>query len=79
MITSHHSFSTRIFLKETPAVHSQVLPAAADTPDNLREFWWFLRGSQNAGGPSSREAQAAFPGLAGARPSTSKLPGAKHA
>jgi uncharacterized membrane protein len=55
MITSHHSFSTRIFLKETPAVHSQVLPAVADTSDNLREFWWFLRNAH----PQSREVISA--------------------
>ncbi len=43
MITSHHSFSTRIFLNETPAAHASVVTPAAEQADNLREFWWFLR------------------------------------
>ena len=45
MITSHHSFSTRIFLDEPPAAHAGATHATADVnpPENLREFWWFLR------------------------------------
>ncbi len=46
MITSHHSFSTRIFLNPPLAAHATAAkPAAGDVtpPENLREFWWFLR------------------------------------
>ncbi len=54
MITFHHSFSTRIFLEETPSAEREArraqaaaaLARATDearTPNELREFWWFLR------------------------------------
>ena len=61
MLTSHHSFSTRIFLKETPGAHAAAnSPASAEArkQENLREFWWFLRGPKQGGSsalkPSSR-------------------------
>ncbi len=45
MITSHHSFSTRIFLNQTPGGTADATqPATGAGPqENLREFWWFLR------------------------------------
>ena len=43
MITSHHSFTTRIFLQQTPAAHAGPAQPAANQTENLREFWWFLR------------------------------------
>ena len=61
MITSHHSFSTRIFLKETPAVHASTVLPAAEQPENLREFWWFLRGSQSNPPANNRDTQRAMP------------------
>jgi hypothetical protein len=60
MITSHHSFSTRIFLKEAPAAHAGPARSAADADqaENLREFWWFLRSGRGA-------AMVEGPGLSG--------------
>ena len=54
MISFHHSFSTRIFLNEASSPERDARRAAAaaavarareeaQTPNELREFWWFLR------------------------------------
>jgi hypothetical protein len=67
MITSHHSFSTRIFLQETPAAHAGPAQSAAGTEqaENLREFWWFLRSGrgqvQVRATDRAQPAAAAFP------------------
>ena len=58
MISFHHSFSTRIFLDETssPERDARRAKAAAAiarakedarTPNELREFWWFLRNGRS--------------------------------
>ena len=50
MITSHHSFSTRIFLKEAPASNlrpASPAPMERKAPDEIRDFWWFLRAGRN--------------------------------
>lgn len=72
MITSHHSFSTRIFLNEAPAAHAsaQTSAAASDQPENLKEFWWFLRSGRGQiqqwrRDDSSREAPVAKPSTRG--------------
>ena len=87
MITFHHSFSTRIFLDKTTSPEREARRAQAAaalarakeearTPNELREFWWFLHsGNGVSGGPSSREAAGRKQGLAGARPS--KFPARK--
>lgn len=57
MISFHHSFSTRIFLDENKSVEREARRAQAAaalarakeearTPNELREFWWFLRAGQ---------------------------------
>jgi hypothetical protein len=65
MISFHHSFSTRIFLNEksSPERDARRAKAAAavaratdeaKAPNELREFWWFLRAGtkeQNLEGP----------------------------
>jgi hypothetical protein len=93
MISFHHSFSTRIFLNETSSPERDARRAAASrtaaaaqgreeagAPNEMREFWWFLRSAKNPSGkPSSREAAKQSQGLAGARPSTSQLQRGKHA
>lgn len=53
MITPHHSFSTRIFLEDKkPAAKpgSRQPFAAAQPEDEVRDFWWFLRGARPARG-----------------------------
>jgi len=59
MISFHHSFSTRIFLDETTSPERDARRAMAKgsfsgpavnaegkAPNELREFWWFLRAGQ---------------------------------
>ena len=74
MISFHHSFSTRIFLDKTTSPEREARRAQAAaaltrateearTPNELREFWWFLRGDEKAsagwrGDHQSREAGA---------------------
>jgi hypothetical protein len=59
MISFHHSFSTRIFLDENKSVEREARRAQAAaalarareearTPNELREFWWFLRAGQGS-------------------------------
>ena len=76
MISFHHSFSTRIFLDETssPERDARRAKAAAAvgraredarTPNELREFWWFLR----AGNPAAQmEDRASARPRSGASP-----------
>jgi hypothetical protein len=55
MISFHHSFSTRIFLDEKSSPERAArraqavaaLKAEARTPNELREFWWFLRSDRS--------------------------------
>ena len=58
MISFHHSFSTRIFLDENVSAEREARRAQAAaalsrakddarTPNELREFWWFLRNGRN--------------------------------
>ena len=60
MITSHHSFSTRIFLNEVPGTAARPgPPVPAENQENLREFWWFLRGSRVNPPANNRDSQRA--------------------
>jgi hypothetical protein len=69
MISFHHSFSTRIFLNNTTSPEREARRAQAAaaiarardeprTPNELREFWWFLRGDEGAGKGKSPEGRA---------------------
>ena len=69
MISFHHSFSTRIFLDKTTsperdarrAQAAAALNRAKDeprTPNELREFWWFLRGDEKPSGGRGRDRQS---------------------
>ena len=62
MISFHHSFSTRIFLDKTTSPEREARRAQAAaalnrakeeprTPNELREFWWFLRDGKKASSP----------------------------
>ena len=79
MISFHHSFSTRIFLNEksSPERDARRAQAAAAlarakdeprTPNELREFWWFLRDGQ--GGSPAKHLE----GRAPARPRSGGSP-----
>jgi hypothetical protein len=79
MISFHHSFSTRIFLDENKSVEREARRAQAAaalarakdearTPNELREFWWFLRAGQGAnksleGGTPARPRSGGRPTL----------------
>jgi len=70
MITFHHSFSTRIFLDETSSAERDARRAQAAatlaratkeesrTPNELREFWWFLRSGGKNSSTTSLEGRA---------------------
>jgi len=76
MITFHHSFSTRIFLDKTTSAEREARRAQAAaalarakeeprTPNELREFWWFLH--SGAGVKKSLEGRALHSTGPGAR------------
>jgi len=69
MISFHHSFSTRIFLDKTSsperdarrAKAAAALARATDdarTPNELREFWWFLRNGTKDSSTNHLEGRA---------------------
>lgn len=77
MISFHHSFSTRIFLDENKSVEREARRAQAAaalarardearTPNELREFWWFLRAGQ--GTNNSLEGRAPVRPRSGGNP-----------
>jgi hypothetical protein len=69
MISFHHRFSTRIFLDKTTSPEREARRAQAAaalsrateearTPNELREFWWFLRDGQKASSDKHLEGRA---------------------
>ena len=70
MISFHHSFSTRIFLDKTTSPEREARRAQAAaalnrakeeprTPNELREFWWFLRDGKKPSSDKPLEGRAA--------------------
>ena len=69
MISFHHSFSTRIFLDKTTSPEREARRAQAAaalnrakeeprTPNELREFWWFLCDGKKASSDKHLEGRA---------------------
>jgi hypothetical protein len=69
MISFHHSFSTRIFIDKTTSPEREARRAQAAaalnrakedarTPNELREFWWFLRDGQGVSSAKKLEGRA---------------------
>ena len=80
MISFHHSFSTRIFLDKTTSPEREARRAQAAaaltrakedprTPNELREFWWFLRDGQGAASAKKPEGRAPDRPRSGGSPS----------
>ena len=76
-ISFHHSFSTRIFLDKSTSPEREARRAQATaalaratdearTPNELKEFWWFLRGDPSKGN--------SLEGRAPARPRSGRSP-----
>jgi hypothetical protein len=79
MISFHHSFSTRIFLDENVSAEREARRAQAAaalsrakddarTPNELREFWWFLRAGQGASSVKHQEGRASGRPRSGGKP-----------